>query len=77
MKASGLSGEIVWRPTPEGVARSNLRRFMDAHGIASLAELQRRTTGDIAWFWEAVIRDLGIEFHQPYSVIVDLSRGLA
>jgi acetyl-CoA synthetase len=50
---------------------------MDAHGIASLDELQRRSTDDIAWFWNAVLRDLGIQFHEPYSEIVDLSRGIA
>lgn len=77
MNACDFGGEIVWRPTPECVANSNLRRFMDAHGIASLDELQRRSTSDIAWFWNAVMRDLGIQFHKPYSEIVDLSRGIA
>jgi acetyl-CoA synthetase len=70
-------GEVVWRPTAEWIAQSNLRRFMDAHGIASPDELQRRSTDDIAWFWNAVLRDLGIQFHEPYSEVVDLSRGIA
>ncbi len=77
MNACDFGGEIVWRPSPECVANSNLRRFMDAHGIASLDELQRRSTSDIAWFWDAVMRDLGIQFHEPYSEIVDLSHGIA
>ena len=75
--AQGFAGEIVWRPTAEWIERSNLRRFMDAHGIPSLDELQRRSTSDIAWFWDAVLRDLGIQFHEPYSEVVDLSRGIA
>src|SRR3989442_5099078 len=80
--ASGISaghaftGEIVWRPTAKWIARSNLRRFMDAHGIAALNELQRRSTSDIGWFWDAVLRDLGIQFSKPYSEIVDLSDGI-
>lgn len=68
---------IVWQPIPENVERSNLKRFMDQHGILTLEELMRRSTEDIAWFWEAVLDDLGIEFYEPYSMIVDLSQGLA
>lgn len=68
-------GEVVWRPTPEQIARSNLLRFMTAHGIASFEELLKRSTGDIAWFWDAVIKDLKIEFYEPYRQVVDLSRG--
>ena len=49
---------------------------MDLHGIASLDELQRRSTSDIAWFWDAMLKDLGIRFHKPYSQVVDLSRGI-
>ena len=76
MKTFESGGGIVWWPTPEIIAQSHLRRFMLAHGIASLDELQRRSTGDIAWFWDAVLRDLGIEFHTPYSQVVDLSGGV-
>src|SRR5438309_1612448 len=76
METFDFGGEIVWRPTPELVARSNLKRFMDRHGIASLDELQRRSTMDIAWFWDSVLRELDIQFYEPYSRVVDLSRGI-
>ena len=32
---------IVWRPTPEVIERSRIGRFMRAHGIATLDDLQR------------------------------------
>ena len=32
------SEEIVWRPSPERVAASNTKAFMDAHGIATVAD---------------------------------------
>ncbi|HCP91565.1 MAG TPA: AMP-dependent synthetase [Spartobacteria bacterium] len=35
----------------------------------------RRSTTDIAWFWDTVLRDLDIQFFRPYSQIVDLSEG--
>jgi len=68
-------GEIVWRPTPELAAASRLSQFMRAHGIQTFDELMRRSTDDIAWFWDAVIKDLDIRFAKPYTQIVDLSKG--
>jgi len=70
------NGDIVWRPTPELIAASNLHHFMDRLGLVSLAELQERSTSDLDWFWEAVLQDLDIRFYEPYSRVVDLSRGL-
>ncbi len=64
------TGEIVWRPTPELIAQSNLQRFMARHGLRSLDELQRRSTAELAWFWEAVLRDLEIRFDVFPATIV-------
>jgi acetyl-CoA synthetase len=77
MEPFEFGGEIVWRPTPEGIARSNLRRFMDRHHLGSLDALLQRSTTDIAWFWDAILTELDIRFSRPYSKVVDLSRGLA
>ncbi len=71
-----FGGEIVWRPTPEYVERSNLKQFMDLHGIASYDELQERSTADVAWFTDAIIKFLDIRFEKPYSQVVDLSNGI-
>ena len=35
----------------------------------------RRSTSDIAWFWDTVLGDLDIQFYKPYSRVVDLSEG--
>ena len=67
---------IVWQPSEEYVRRSRLKRFMDRHGLETLEALMERSTTDIAWFWEAVLEDLGIEFYEPYTQVVDLSRGI-
>ena len=48
---------------------------MRAHGIATLAELQRRSLADLAWYWDAVVRDLGVRWTTPYSRVLDDSRG--
>lgn len=75
MERFEFGGEIVWRPSPEVVAASNLQAFMDRHGLQNLDELMSVSTEDIAWFWEAVLQDLDIQFYEPYRQVVDLSAG--
>ncbi len=72
-----FGGEIVWRPTPDYVENAHLSKFMKIHRIANFTELMRRSTTDIAWFTEAVLDYLQVEFYTPYDQIVDLSRGIA
>lgn len=56
----------VWYPDSEIIAASNLKRFMDEHAISSLDELQQRAASDTSWFWDAVIKDLNIQFYTAY-----------
>ncbi len=72
-----FGGAIAWRPTPEQIAYSRLGAFIRKHGLSSLDELLARSTTDLEWFWRAVLDDLGIEFYEPYSRVLDLSRGIA
>ena len=50
---------------------------MDRHGVATYDQLLRRSVDDPDWFWPAVLNEIGVEFYEPYSQIVDLSRGPA
>ena len=70
------SPDIAWRPSPAYLERNRLRRFMARHDIASVAELVDRSAADIAWFWDAVVQDLDLEWFAPYSAVVDLARGV-
>jgi acetyl-CoA synthetase len=74
--ASDASAGYAWTPTQAHLERSRLRRFMLANGIATLDALRRRAVDDPTWFWDAVVRDLDLEFFKPYEQVVDLSRGL-
>ena len=68
--------QIVWQPNPAWMAASNLQRFMDRHAIASYDDTAARSVDDIAWFWDAVLADLDIQFYHPYSQVVDQSDGI-
>ncbi len=69
--------EVAWRPTREYVENANVTRLMRAHGVGSIDELRRRSVEDMAWFWDAVVKDLGIEFTIPYERVFDDSAGPA
>jgi acetyl-CoA synthetase len=69
------SAEIVWRPSDEYLQRSRLRRFMAREGIGSFEELLTRAADDVAWFWDATVKDLDLQFYRPYERVVDLSNG--
>lgn len=68
--------KIVWQPNPQWMAESNLQKFMETHHIKDYDALFRRSIDDIAWFWDAVMKDLDIQFYQPYEKIVDMSEGI-
>ncbi len=72
-----FGGDIVWRPTRDYINRSHLKKFMDLHGLDSFEALRQRSTTDVAWFTDALLKYLDIEFQQPYTQVVDLSRGIA
>ena len=74
-KAFPFGQKIVWQPNSQWIAESNLQKFMDRHKIGDYDTLYQKSIDDIAWFWDAALRDMEIEFYKPYSQIVDLSDG--
>lgn len=68
--------DIVWTPTEDYIKNANITRFMKKHDIKDYDELIRKSTDDIAWFWDAVIKDLDIEWFQPYEKVFDDSQGI-
>jgi acetyl-CoA synthetase len=71
-----FEGKFVWKPTPDTIENANLTHFMRRHGIDDFNALMHRSTEDIAWFTEAVLEFLDIQFYEPYSQVVDLSNGI-
>jgi acetyl-CoA synthetase len=76
MAETGGTSKIVWRPTAEHMERSRIARFMRSQGIGTLAELQRRSVEDPEWYWDAVVKDLGVRWSRPYTRVLDVSRGI-
>lgn len=70
------SPEIVWTPSPELLRESNVARFMSAEVIEDFDALVRRSIDDPEWFWDAVVRFLGLRFTRRYDAVLDSSDGV-
>ncbi|MBK9782247.1 MAG: AMP-binding protein [Anaerolineales bacterium] len=71
-----FGGEIVWRPTPTQVEGANLTSFMKEWGIKDFDALMKRSTQDVEWFTDAVLKFLDIRFVKPYSRVMELDTGM-
>ncbi len=67
----------VWSPTEEQARSSRLWRFMEQHGCASYAQLCQKAARDADWFWDALVKELGVVWSAPYDRVMDTSPGVA
>jgi acetyl-CoA synthetase len=70
-----MQNNIIWKPYGEYKTKSNIKRFMRKHKIKTYEELVRKSADDTEWFWEAALKDLGIEWYEPYTKVLDDSAG--
>ena len=49
---------------------------MQAHGCDSYPALCRRAADEGEWFWDALVKDLGIVWSTPYRAVMDTSKGV-
>lgn len=66
---------IAWVPSEAYLGRSRLRAFCRATGNDSLEDLRAWATDDPGRYWDAVVKDLGLEWSRPFSAPLDLSHG--
>ena len=68
---------VVWRPDAELLRDSNVARFMAARGHRRRSPtLVRRSIDEPEWFWDAVVRFLGLRFDAPYREVLDTTDGI-
>ncbi|EWT07793.1 AMP-dependent synthetase [Intrasporangium chromatireducens Q5-1] len=68
--------DYVWNPSTDYVERANVTRLARANGLAGLPELRAKSVADVGWYWDAVVKDLGLPFRTPYTQVLDLGRGI-
>jgi acetyl-CoA synthetase len=66
----------IWYPPESLVENSNVKRFMVKHGFKSYKDLVQKSVEDVDWFWSKAEEELGVEWFQPYTKVLDTSRGV-
>ena len=65
----------VWVPTSADIENANITGFMREQGINSLEALWDFARTDIGPFYDRLLNHIGIAWFEPYSRVLDLSRG--
>ncbi|MGE0767697.1 MAG: AMP-binding protein [Hyphomicrobiaceae bacterium] len=68
--------EFAWRPTPEVIAGANLTKFIAACGVADHEALLRWSIDEPDAFYEALLKHIDYRFFEPYTRVMDASRGI-
>lgn len=67
---------FIWRPEDHAwTSESHVARFMAKHGFKTVAELHAASVKDTSWFWDAAMKDMGVEWFRPYTQVKDDSKG--
>ncbi len=67
---------FIWRPEEHPWTENcHLARFMREQGISDYEELRVLAIEDGDWFWDAVLKDMGLSWFRPYERISDRSGG--
>ena len=66
----------TWEPSQEWVERTNVYRFLKRLGIADREEFLRWSTEHIEDFWREMAAEMGIHWFEPFSKVLDTSRGV-
>ncbi len=59
--------KFVYTPSEDSIKASNIHRFMVRNNIQDYADLIKRSSENLEWFWDAVVKDLGISWYVPYE----------
>lgn len=70
-----MSSSWAWTPTRHQIESTNIWRFMQRCGFTDLNQFLHWSVERPEEFWEASVRECGIEFFKPYSKVLDESRG--
>src|SRR5687768_13503526 len=66
----------IWKPDPDFAARTNAARWMARLGFTDVREFREWSAREIEAFWEALVREIGIQWHEPFERVLDDSRGV-
>ena len=66
---------MIWEPSPEWIERTNVWRFMRRLGCADREAFLRFSVDRLEEFWDELVREIAIEWQEPYTQVLDASAG--
>ena len=66
-----------WTPPPAVVAAANVTAFARSLGVDGYAGLVAAATADLPGFYERLVRALDLRWDEPWTSVLDRSRGNA
>src|ERR1700733_2343094 len=71
-----MPNDWIWKPSAEFIERTNVYRFMQRLGIATYQEFVSYSHQILEEFWDKLVRELAIDWSEPYGQVLDTSRGV-
>jgi len=65
----------LWEPPQQWIEQTNVWRFMRKLGFTDREEFLRYSRENLEEFWARMVEEEGIEWFQPYTRVLDASRG--
>ena len=66
---------MIWEPSPEFIRQTNVWRFMQRLGFDSAEAFLQFSRDQPERFWDEIMREMGVEWFEPYQQTLDASRG--
>ncbi len=66
---------MIWEPSREWIERTNVWRFMQRLGFEDREAFLRFSREQPDRFWDEMMREMRVEWFEPYQTVMDESRG--
>ena len=67
--------DAVWKPSREWIERTNVWRFIERLGFDDREAFLRFSREEPERFWDELMREMKVEWFEPYRQVMDVSRG--
>lgn len=69
--------ELAWYPDDTLINNANITLFNRKHGLADIEELHKKSINDPQWFYESLLNELEVTWHEPYTELLNTQNGIA
>ena len=71
-----MTRKPYWKPSKETIEKSNIYKMMQQHGFDNYDDFWKWSVTNKEDFWADTVQNLGIQFQEKYSTILNTSEGL-